>query len=189
MFANKKNNLNNFSNIMIRLDQKKAIVAELVELLKPAQGIYFVDFARITVKETSDIRQELFQVGARMRVAKNTLILRAFQEIEGIDIPAELMKGQTAIIIAGEDIIAPAKVIKKVFDKTERLAFKAALIEGHLYDGKQLNLVASLPSRADIMAGIVGSLQSPISGIVGSINAVMRDLASLIEEVAKKKAA
>jgi large subunit ribosomal protein L10 len=174
---------------MIKLDQKKAIVADLIELLKPASGIYFVDYAKLTVKETTEIRKDFYKIGAKMRVAKNSLILRAIAEIEGLDVPEELMIGQTAIIIAGEDATAPAKVIKKIFDKTERLRLKAAVIEGQLFDGKQLNLVASLPSRAELMAGILGSLQSPISGIVGSINAVMRDLSSLIEEVAKKNAA
>ena len=53
---------------------------------------------------------------------------------------------------------------------------------------RNLIALASLPSKPDIMAGIVGSLHAPISGIVGSINAVMRDVASLIEEVAKKQA-
>ena len=174
---------------MIRIDQKKAIVAELTELLKPAQGIFFVDFAKLSVKETTEIRSEFHQIGAKMRVAKNTLILRAIADIEDFDVPAELMVGQTAIIIAGEDTTAPAKIIKKIFDKTERLRLKAAIIEGQLYEGKQLNLVAALPTRAELMAGILGSLEAPISGIVGSINAVMRDLASLVEEVAKKKSA
>jgi large subunit ribosomal protein L10 len=174
---------------MIRIDQKKEIVAELIELLKPAQGIFFVDFAKLSVQETLDIRKEFYKIGAKMRVAKNTLILRAISEIKGLDVPEGLMKGQTAMVIAGDDATAPAKVIKKVFDKTGLLSLKAAIIEGQLYEGTQLNLVASLPSRAEIMAGILGSLQSPISGIVGSINAVIRDLASLIEEVVKKKAA
>ena len=174
---------------MIRLDQKKAIVAELIELLKPAQGIFFVDYTKLSVKELTEIRSEFRKIDASMRVAKNTLILRAVEEIEGIDVPAELMFGQTAIIIAGEDTTAPAKIIKRIFDKTGNLRLKAAVIEGQLYEGKQLNLVASLPTRAELMAGILGSLQSPVSGIVGSINAVIRDLASLVEEVAKKKSA
>ena len=174
---------------MIRIDQKKEIVAELIELLQPAEGIFFVDFSKLKVKEIADIRKEFNGMDAKMRVAKNTLILRAISQIEGLEIPEELMVGQTAIVIAGGDATAPAKVIKKIFDKTGLFGLKAAIIEGQLYEGKQLNLVASLPSRADLMAGILGSLQSPISGIVGSINAVMRDLASLIEEVAKKKAA
>ncbi|HRE59104.1 MAG TPA: 50S ribosomal protein L10, partial [Candidatus Kapabacteria bacterium] len=62
-------------------------------------------------------------------------------------------------------------------------------IEKQLYDGSKLALVASLPTRPELIAGILGSLEAPISGIVGSINAVMRDLASVIEEAAKKRAA
>jgi len=174
---------------MIRKDQKKKIVEELVEFLKPAQGIFFVDFSKMSVKTIIEIRKEFYKIDAKMRVAKNTLILRAIAQIEGLDVPAELMVGQTAMIIAGDDATAPAREIKKIFDKTGNMGLKAAIIEGQLYDGKQLDLVASLPSRAELMASILGSLQSPVSGIVGSINAVMRDLASLIEEVAKSKAA
>jgi large subunit ribosomal protein L10 len=173
---------------MANKEQKKAVVAGLVEVLKDVQGIYFVDFAKIASKETNEIRKEFKNINSRMLVSKNTLILLALKEL-GIEMPAEKISGQTAMVLAGDDATAPAKIIKKVFDKTGCLGLKAALIEGQLYDGKQLNLVASLPSRADLMAGILGSLQSPASGIVGSINAVIRDLASLIEEVAKKKAA
>jgi ribosomal protein L10 len=58
-----------------------------------------------------------------------------------------------------------------------------------VFDGSQLKTVSELPTREDLIAGIVGSLHAPISGIVGGINAVMRDVAALVEEVAKKKAA
>ena len=174
---------------MIRLERKKEIVSELIEFLKSTSGIYFVNFSKLTVKETTDIRKEFFTIGAKMRVAKNTLIIRAINEIEHLYIPKEYIVGEIAVITTGEDVITPAKIIKKIFDKTGRLALKAAIIEGQLYEGEQLNLVASLPSRADNMSAIIGSLQAPISGIVGSINAVIRDLSSIIEEVSKKKSA
>ncbi len=173
---------------MANLEQKKVVVSDLVDMFNSTTGIYFVDFARLTVKDLNEIRKEFRDVSAKMLVSKNTLILRALSEIE-VELAEGQLAGQTAIIFAGEDATAPAKIIKKVFDKTGNLGLKLVLIEGQLYDGQQLNLVASLPSRADLMAGILGSLQSPVSGIVGSINAVIRDLASLIEEVAKKKSA
>ncbi len=174
---------------MANLEQKQAVVSDLVELLNSVQGIYFVDFTKLTVKEIDEIRKEFKAVSATMRIAKNTLILRALSKIDGLELPEGKLFGQTAIVIANDDATAPAKIIKKVFDKTGHLGLKAAFIEGQLYDGSQLNLVASLPSRAELMAGILGSLEAPVSGIVGSINAVIRDLASLIEEVAKKKSA
>ena len=87
------------------------------------------------------------------------------------------------------DPIAPAKIIREFSEKNNKLQLKAAVIEGQVFDGSQLKQISELPTREDIVAAILGSLNSPISGIVGSINAVMRDVASLVEEVAKKKAA
>ena len=80
---------------MANLEQKQAVVSDLVELLKTAQGIYFVDFAKITVKEISEIRKEFKSVSATMRVAKNTLILRALSDIGGLELPDKKLFGQT----------------------------------------------------------------------------------------------
>ncbi len=63
------------------------------------------------------------------------------------------------------------------------------MIEKQVYDGKRLDEIAKLPSRNDLIAGILGSIQAPASGIVGAINAVMRDLVSVIDQIEKKKAA
>ena len=95
---------------MANKEQKKAIVSGLVEVLKDVQGIYFVDFAKIASKETNEIRKEFKNISARMLVSKNTLILLALKEI-GIEVPAEKLVGQTAIILADDDATAPAKII------------------------------------------------------------------------------
>jgi len=97
------------------------------------------------------------------------------------------LKGSSAIVFAYDDPIAPAKVIRKYFEKDKRPELKIAIIEGQSFDGSQLKAVSELPTREDMIAGIVGSIHAPISGIVGAINAVMRDVASLVEEVAKKQ--
>ena len=94
---------------------------------------------------------------------------------------------QTAIAFGYEDAVAPGKVIKKIYDKIDKPKFKGAVIEGQFFGENDLKKVASLPSREDMIAAIVGSLNAPASGIVGSISAVIRDLASVIDEVAKKQ--
>ena len=73
--------------------------------------------------------------------------------------------------------------------KAEKPKLKLAVVEGQVFDGSQLKAVSELPTREDMIASIVGSIHAPISGIHGAINAVMRDVAMLVEEVAKKKAA
>lgn len=172
---------------MITLEMKKQVVEDLVERLQSAKGIYFVDFTKITVAEMSRIRREFSDKNITFKVAKNTLILRALSTLEGYSMPERQLFGQTAMILAYDDATAPAKIIKTIYDKEQKLGLKAAFIEGQYFDGADLKVIASLPSRAELVAGILGSLNSPISGIVGSINAVMRDVASLVEEVAKKQ--
>lgn len=174
---------------MVTKQQKQETVAELVELLKDAQGIYLLNFNRVSVKEERELRAEFRKGQVKYRVAKNTLIKRAFEIVGGYDIPESYLKGQTGIALGYEDPIAPAKILKDYTKKNDKLQVKAAVIEKQLYDGSKLALVASLPTRPELIAGILGSLEAPISGIVGSINAVMRDLASVIEEAAKKRAA
>jgi large subunit ribosomal protein L10 len=79
--------------------------------------------------------------------------------------------------------------LKKYFTKLEKPKFKVAVVDNQFYGNDKLNELASLLSKEEVISRIMSSLDSPISGIVGSINAVVRDLSSIIEEVAKKKAA
>lgn len=174
---------------MVTLEQKKQIVAKLIENFTDVSGYYLVDFVGMTVEEAINFRRQLKKVGIKYQVAKNTLIKRALIEAgkEGV-IPDANFFGASGVIFAYDDAVAPARIIKEVSEKSQKPRLKAAVIEGVFYDGSQLKTIAALPSKPDIISGIIGSLQSPISGIVGSINAVMRDVAYLVEEVAKKKA-
>ncbi|MCX6141472.1 MAG: 50S ribosomal protein L10 [Candidatus Kapabacteria bacterium] len=174
---------------MITKEQKKVVVAELTEKLREASSLYFVDFTGMTVAMDRAFRNELRQKGVSMRVAKNTLIIRALADIGGYEIEDTKLAGQTAVIFGDADPIAPAKIIRQYFEKGQKPRLKVAVIEGQTFDGSQLKQVSELPTREELISSMIGSIHAPISGIVGSINAVMRDVASLVEEVAKKKAA
>ncbi|MBK6290844.1 MAG: 50S ribosomal protein L10 [Ignavibacteria bacterium] len=174
---------------MITKEQKKVVVAELADMLREATSLYFVDFTGMTVATDQAFRNELRKKGVTMRVAKNTLIIRALADVGGYDIEDSKFAGQTAVIFGGADPIAPAKIIRQYFEKGEKPKLKVAVVEGQVFDGTQLKQVSELPTREDLISAMIGSIHAPISGIVGSINAVMRDVASLVEEVAKKKAA
>lgn len=175
---------------MVTKEQKQLVVAELTEKIRKASALYFVDFATMTVDQDWALRRELKAKGIEYRVAKNTLILRALNDIGGYDIDAKKLFGQTAVIFATEkDPISPAKILRDFSAKSEKPKLKVAVVENTVYDGSQLKQIADFPTREEIIAGILGSINAPVSGIVGAINAVMRDVSSLIEEVAKKKAA
>jgi len=173
---------------MITIKQKREIVAGLIDKFKRANGFYLVDFMGMTVEASIRFRRELRKQGIEYRVAKNTLIKRALGEVGDFGIPEVKFTKSTGVVFGYNDPVAPVKVIKEISDKYEHPRLKAAIIEGQFYDGSDIKKLASLPSKPELIAGILGSLDAPISGIVGAINAVMRDVASLVEEVAKKKA-
>lgn len=174
---------------MGNLQQKKEIVESLVEKFQKASGFYFLDFEKMDVESTTRLRRLFFEKGIEYKVAKNTLIEIALEKAGLKQIKTDFLKGNTGVAFGYDDPTVPAKVLKPILEKEERPKFKSAIVEGVYYDQDQLKTLASLPSKADMIAGILGSLNSPVSGIVGSINSVIRDLASLIEEVAKKRSA
>lgn len=172
---------------MVTKEKKREIVAGLVRQLENTKSLYLVNPGGMTVAQSGELRREFRKVNAEMKLAKNTLIRLALKEDGKFTVSDTALKGSSAIVFAYDDPIAPAKVIRKYFEKDKRPELKVAIIEGQSFDGSQLKAVSELPTREDMIAGIIGSIHAPISGIVGAINAVMRDVAYLVEEVAKKQ--
>ncbi len=173
---------------MITREQKKQIVEELVAKLQQSNGVYLLDFTGLSVQDTIAVRREIKQLEAEMKVAKNTLIQRALREADRFtQIPEDRFFGPTAITFAYGDPIRPAKFIKKLVDDA-KLRFKAAVIEDEYFGEEQLQQLASFPTREEIYAGIVGSLQAPISNVISIFHNLVRDVVSIIDEIAKKKA-
>jgi large subunit ribosomal protein L10 len=170
--------------------EKAEMIAEIVELVNSASAIYLTDFSKINVEDISKLRRDFRKEGVTYKVYKNTLFKRALDETGKYDKLSDYLKGMTGFVFATDNPVAPAKIIKKYFDDKEgKFALKACYIESAFYDGKKLEELSKLPSKAEIIAGIMGSLNAPISGIVGTLNAVIRDLVSVIDEISKKKAA
>ena len=170
-------------------EEKGQVLAELGDIMKDASSIYVTDYKGLTVAQATELRTAFRKAGAKYKVAKNTLIKRALNErgISGDQIDT-VLDGQTGLAFGFEDPAAPARVLKEFTEKNEQLKFKLAWLDGSIYDGKQLKTLAALPTKKELIANIVGSLQSPISGIVGVLGALQRDLVYLMDGIEKKKA-
>ncbi|MGA3243019.1 MAG: 50S ribosomal protein L10 [Bacteroidota bacterium] len=168
---------------------KEAIVAEVAERAARATAMYFADFTGLTVEEATELRREFRKAGVEYRVVKNTLAKKALEQVTGYDRVFEKLVGPTGIAFSYGDAVAPAKIIKKFSDKSGKLKLKAAVLEKQVFDGSRLDELSKLPTRAELMAGVLGSIQAPMTGIVGAIGAVMRDLVNVIDAIEKKKAA
>jgi large subunit ribosomal protein L10 len=169
-------------------DEKTQAIAELTEIISGASSIYFTDYKGLTVAQATELRNNFRKEGVQYKVAKNTLIRRALADkgISGDQYDATLT-GQTALAFGFEDPAAPARVLKEFIGKNEKLQFKLAWLDGSIFDAKQLNTLAALPTKKDLMASIVGSLQAPMSGIVGVLGALQRDLVYLMDAIEKQK--
>ncbi|KAB2907801.1 MAG: 50S ribosomal protein L10 [Ignavibacteriales bacterium] len=169
--------------------QKGEVIAEIVELLNDSTAIYLTDYSGVNVEQISKLRREFRKEGVVYKVFKNSLFQRALKESGKYPKLEESLVGMTGFAFASDNPVAAAKIIKKFNDDNKKFGLKACYIETQYYSGDQLELLSKLPTKAEIIAGILGSINAPASGIVGAINAVMRDLVSVIDEVAKKKAA
>lgn len=170
-------------------NQKVESIAQIKSLIEKSSGMYLVDYSGVNVEDINQLRRGFLKEGVTYKVFKNTLLKRALNEIGGYDKFEPLLEGMTGVAFTGENFIAPAKIIKNYFKEKKKFSFKGSYIESQFYDADKLDVLASMPTKEEVMASIVGSIAAPASGIVGAINAVMRDLVNVIDEVGKTKAA
>lgn len=173
----------------MKREEKEQIVAEVAETVRRAHGMFFTDFTGLTVGQATELRREFYKAGVDYRVVKNTLIQKALEHVSGYDTVFNRLAGPTGVAFAFDDPVAPARIIQKFSDKHGKLSLKVCVLDQQVYDGSKLKDLASLPSRKELMASVLGSVQAPLAGVPTVINAVLRDLVSVIGEIEKKKAA
>lgn len=171
----------------MKRSEKEKIVAEVADKISRAQGMYFTEFSGITVAEATELRAEFRKAGVEYRVAKNTLIRRALNQVAQYDNLDDKLTGPTAIAFGYDDPVSPAKVIKKFRDKVSKLNVKACVIGTDVYDSSKFDELAALPTREESIASIMGSLTAPVSGVVGVLNEIMRQIVGLVEAIEQNK--
>ena len=150
---------------------KQVIIDEIRSKLDGAQSAVVIDYMGTTVAQADAMRKKLRDANVDYTVYKNTLIKRA---IEGTAFAplAEVLDGPSAIAISKEDATAPARVLKEVIDEFKKMEFKAGVVEGNYFDQEGIKEIAAIPSRDVLIAKFMGSIQSPVSKFVRTIQAI-----------------
>ncbi len=154
------------------LEQKKAVVAELIEKLKAAQAGVIVDYRGLTVEEDTKLRTKLREAGVEYKVVKNTLTRFAIKEL-GYDEIDEALNGPSSLAISETDPVAPAKVISDFAKTNENLTIKAGFLDGKVISLDEIKTLANTPSKEVLIAKIMGSLNSPVSKLVRTLQALV----------------
>jgi len=157
------------------------------EKIQDAKSVVFVKFNGLTVAEDTELRREFRKNNVEYKVYKNTLIRYAFHEMGITDFDDDL-NGPTSVAF-GADETGAAKVIVEAAKKyQDKITVKSAFVEGGKVDAKGVQALAAMPSKEQLVAKMLGSLQAPIANFVGVLSAMPRSLVIALNAVAEKKA-
>ncbi len=171
--------------------KKEAIVAEIKEQLSSAKGAVLVSYKGLTVAQDTKLRREMREAGITYRVIKNTMTRIAAKEL-GLDDINEHLEGTTALAFSTEDAVAPAKILcgfmkKNKLEEPGILTIKVGLVEGKVISDKEVKALASLPSREELIAKLLGSMNAPITNTVGVLQGVIRNAVYVLDAIRAQK--
>ena len=171
---------------MPTLSDKKAIVEEITEQLNSSNGIYITKYTGMSVDDMGELRGKFREGNVRFKVYKNTLIKRAMDTIGGYEDLYPHLEDQNGFAFVEEELAAPAKVLKDYIKEKNKPEFKAALIDGDYYNQDQLDSLAAMKSKNEVIGDIVGLLLSPISNVVSGLQAQGGNIAGAVKTIAEK---
>lgn len=172
---------------MLRKD-KEAVIAETVRLLSESETLYVSDYRGLTVTEITNLRGELRQHGARVKVLKNTLTRRAAEEARREEI-VPLLGGPTAITFCGDDPVGPARALVNFARTHPMLEVRGGFLQGSLLDPADVKTLSQLPPRDALIAQVVGTLAAPISGLLTVLQGTAAGFVRVLQQVADQRAA
>lgn len=166
--------------------QKNEKIEEIKETMSKAKVAIVTDYRGLTVSEITDLRRRLQKENGEYAVVKNTLAIKAVEGTEYADL-AQFLEGPTALAIGFEDQVSPAKVVAKFIKETKKAEIRGAVLDGNALDAKEVEQLAKLPSKEELFAKMLGSINSPASGIVGCVSGVMSALVRATDQVRQQK--
>lgn len=165
---------------------KAVVVEELKEKMQRAQGMVIYNYIGLTVEEVTDLRNKFRAAGVEYRVIKNTMIKRAVDDlgIEGLD---EYLNGPSAIAFGYDDPVAPAKILTEFIKAKKKTEIKVGILDNKVLDLAGVTALAELPSREELIAKVLGSMNAPITGMVMCLSGIMRGFVCALNAIKEKK--
>ena len=167
--------------------EKEAKVEELKAIMAEAKGFYLADFTGIDVAGVTELRNKLRDADVQYQVIKNRLAIRAAEEV-GIAGLKEYFTGPTALAYSKEDPIAPAKILHDFVDDGGKIQIKTGFMEGEVLAADRVEALAKLPSQEELLGKVVASVQSPLYGLSGVLNGLLRGLVGALSAIEKQRA-
>lgn len=162
--------------------EKIAIDMELKEHVSQAAYMIIADYTGMDMPATTSLKDSLNDSGARFSVVKNRMLARSFDSNA-----TDLLKGQSAMIYGDGDVVEVAKIINKFRKENEVPLIKGGIFEGKSINAEEVEELAKLPSKEVLYSMLVGTLQAPMSQVVGVMNNKVSSLVYVLEAARNKK--
>lgn len=172
---------------MPTLAEKKEVVEDISRNLSESGAVYITNYSGMSVSEINNLRGKFFEQNITFKVYKNTLVRHAMKDAGGYEEMEQHLTEQNAFVFVNEELAAPAKIIKKFSDEFNRPQFKAAIIDGDYYPGEQLDALAAMKSKSEVLGDIVGLLMAPISNVISALQAPGKAVAGALETIADRE--
>jgi large subunit ribosomal protein L10 len=167
-------------------EDKAAAISELNEGIGSATNAFLISFKGITVPQVTELRKQVRESGSDYIVVKNTLALIAVKDSPLVALKGQF-KGETAVAYNKTDAVQLAKALTKFAKDVPALQFKGAMLDGQIVPASQIQNIASLPSREELISKLLYLMQHPIRGLVTVLAANIRNLAVVLDQIAKAK--
>ena len=156
---------------MAKVELKQPVIKEISESIEGAQSVVLVDHRGLTVAQDTDLRKQLREAGVFYKVYKNTMMNFAFKDTPFEELTS-LLDGPSAIAVSKDDATAPARLLANFAKTAPILEFKGGVVEGKMYDANEIQEIAKIPSRDELLSKLLGSIQSPIANFARVINQI-----------------
>lgn len=153
------------------IEEKKKVVAGIVENLKNSKVTILADYRGLNVAEVTELRKQLRDAGIEYKVLKNTMMRRATAETGLTDLDQHLV-GPTAVTFGRDDVVEPAKILHTFAKEHEALEIKGGILEGQYVTVEQIEELAELPSYEGLLSMLLSVLQAPIRNVALAVKAV-----------------
>ncbi len=172
---------------MLTRNQKHELVKELIEKIKAAKSVVFVDFKGLKVKDATILKRSLRAAGVEYVVVRKTLIDIALKNagIEGANIAK--VEGQVALSLSNLDEVAAAKIIDTFAKTNENVKMLGGVLGTQLMNAAEVKALAKVPSKEQLLGQLVGTLNAPISGFVNVLAGNLRGLVQVLNAISEVK--
>jgi large subunit ribosomal protein L10 len=166
---------------------KQEVIDQIKEQFQKSSSAICVDFRGVNVEKITQFRRQVKEASGNYQVVKNTLARRAIAETPFEEL-GQFLVGPTGIVFCQGEPMDPAKVVTNFTKETDgALQVKGGMVDGTVFDAKGIERVSKLPSRQEMLTQLVSSLQSPISGLVGTLQGVTREFVYTLQAIADQK--